>query len=141
MACAVAVVVTHRQRVLFGKRPTKSTGFEWQLPGGWIEPGESPQQAALREVLEETGLTLEAPEFVAITSNLFSPRDHSITLYFEAECVDPEALSVRESSKCLGWYWRDWLQLTEGLYLPLRMLKNTNYRPFLQDRRQTYVSI
>ena len=32
---------------------------EWVFPKGWIDPGETPQQAALREVREETGLRAE----------------------------------------------------------------------------------
>ena len=32
----------------------------WSLPGGRVEPGESPQQAMEREVLEETGLVVRA---------------------------------------------------------------------------------
>ena len=58
VACGVAVVVTHQHKVLFGQRKSGQTGFEWQLPGGWINAGESPEQAARREVYEETGLQL-----------------------------------------------------------------------------------
>ena len=141
MACAVAVVVTYRQRVLFGKRRTKSTAFEWQLPGGWIRPGESPSRAAVREVLEETGLDLETPRFVAVTSNVFSPRHHSVTLYFEAKCVDAKALRVIESEKCSDWQWLDWSEVNDGLFYPLKLLKNTNYQPFLPDQRPAYVSV
>ena len=38
--------------VVFVKHPTRG----WEIPGGHLEPGESPEQALVREVLEETGL-------------------------------------------------------------------------------------
>ena len=137
----MATIVTWRRRVLFGKRAAGSEGYEWQLPGGWIEPGESPAQAAAREVLEETGLTIEDPRFVAISSNVFSPREHSITLYFEARCADAASLgkAVREHGP--EWQWRDWAQVDEGLFLPLKLLKNSEYRPFSRDRGRTCVSV
>ena len=40
----------------------KASGEGWSLPAGAIEPGESPAQAVRREVLEETGLTIEPRE-------------------------------------------------------------------------------
>ncbi len=43
-------------RILIGQRGSEKSGA-WQLPQGGIEPGEAPEQAVLREVQEETGLT------------------------------------------------------------------------------------
>jgi len=43
-----------------GRGPEKSSGEEWSLPAGAIEPGEAPDEAIRREVREETGLIVEA---------------------------------------------------------------------------------
>jgi len=139
--CAVGVIVTHARMVLFGRRITAFGGCEWQLPGGWIEIGESPQQAARREVVEETGLLLGDLRFVGTTSNVFSADKHSISLYFEAECVTDDSLIVAERTKCSDWEWKYWAEVTDNLFLPLRLLKQTGYRPFLPQDRQTGVSI
>ena len=41
----------------------------WGLPGGWVEPGESLAVAAVREVLEETGLSVEVTHLIGVYSD------------------------------------------------------------------------
>ena len=137
----VGAIVTHRDKVLFGKRIIAGGDFVWQLPGGWIELGESPEQTARREVLEETGLGLNELRLVGLTNNNFSDQKHSISLYFEAECSDPGKINNREPGRCEQWIWMDWQELQNNLYLPLQLLKDTDYRPFLSDKSGIHVSI
>ena len=137
----VAAIVTHQHKVLFGKRIESNKDFVWQLPGGWIELGESPVQAVRREVLEETALELNGFRFVGLTNNIFSDQNHSISLYFEAECPNPGKINNREPGRCEQWIWKDWQEVQNNLYLPLQLLKDTDYRPFLSDKRGIHISI
>jgi 8-oxo-dGTP pyrophosphatase MutT (NUDIX family) len=36
----------------------------WAMPGGWVDPGETPAQAAVREVAEETGMHVSEPRLL-----------------------------------------------------------------------------
>ncbi len=61
-AVAVAIAVVEQDdRVLIGQRPAEVplAGY-WEFPGGKVRRGESPEQAALRECREETGLEVYA---------------------------------------------------------------------------------
>ena len=62
----VAVVVRDdKGRILLERR--SDCGW-WGMPGGRVEPGESVKQAAIREVLEETGLIVRITGFVGLYS-------------------------------------------------------------------------
>lgn len=57
---AVVLLVDPQGRVLMQHRDSKArvAANQWAFPGGAIEPGEEPIEAAHRELLEETGLTV-----------------------------------------------------------------------------------
>jgi 8-oxo-dGTP diphosphatase len=60
VACVGAVVHDPAGRLLLIQRGREPARGSWSLPGGRVEPGESPEQAVEREVLEETGLRVRA---------------------------------------------------------------------------------
>ena len=58
----VGAVVFHQNRVLLIKRGQPPNAGQWAIPGGRIKLGETLQQAAEREILEETGIRIKAGE-------------------------------------------------------------------------------
>ena len=58
MALAASIVVLKRDAVCFVRRDRPPMAGLWSFPGGRLEPGESPADAARRELDEETGLTV-----------------------------------------------------------------------------------
>lgn len=52
-------VITDQGRVLLARRSTTEGSLSWAFPGGKVEPGETPEQAAVRETAEEVGVVVE----------------------------------------------------------------------------------
>ncbi|HYD77711.1 CoA pyrophosphatase [Ramlibacter sp.] len=66
--------------LLTRRAPTLSShSGQWALPGGRIDPGESPQQAALRELHEEVGLRLDAAEVLGCLDDYATRSGYVIT--------------------------------------------------------------
>ena len=58
VVCAGAVIRDDAGRLLLVQRGRDPGAGRWSLPGGRVEPGETPAEAAAREVAEETGLVV-----------------------------------------------------------------------------------
>lgn len=54
---AVGIVCVREGEVLLIRRGNAPMRGRWAIPGGRVEPGETPAEAALRELREETGVT------------------------------------------------------------------------------------
>ncbi len=67
----VGVICFRGDHVLMIKRGQPPRMGEWSIPGGRIEPGESEQAAALRELMEETGITADLGPKIADIPAIF----------------------------------------------------------------------
>ena len=68
----VAVIIAHNGRVLLLKRKGSHGEGTWAPPGGHLEFGESLEECAMRETLEETEIVIDNVQFVAITNDVFA---------------------------------------------------------------------
>lgn len=67
----VGAVVVQEGRVLLVRRGKEPLRGQWSLPGGLLEVGEALTDGAAREVLEETGLTVEPVELVELLDRIY----------------------------------------------------------------------
>jgi len=81
LSTAAGVVLDDNGRVLLGRRA--DTGI-WALPGGIVEPGEEPADAAVREIFEETGVIAVPEALAAVTvSGQITYRNGDVVRYLE----------------------------------------------------------
>jgi 8-oxo-dGTP diphosphatase len=83
----VALAVPLRNgRILVARRPCDAhQGGVWEFPGGRIEPGEEPAHAAVRELLEETGLEAAGMEPLVTVLHDYPDRPVRIHAYLARE--------------------------------------------------------
>jgi 8-oxo-dGTP pyrophosphatase MutT (NUDIX family) len=84
------IVVTDGTRLLLG-HATRSP--RWDIPKGLIEAGESPAEAAVRELLEETGLNVAAAALIPLgTHPYLRDKDLALFAWFPTGMPDPATL-------------------------------------------------
>jgi len=80
----VDIIIELEGGIVFIKRANPP--FGWALPGGYVDYGESLEEAACREALEETGLKIEfLRQFHTYSDPLRDTRQHNISTVFIAK--------------------------------------------------------
>lgn len=104
----IGVILIRNRKVLMGKR-INSHAPKYSIPGGHIEIGESFEEAAIREVKEETGITIKKPKVISVSNNLETYETeniHYVSIILLATDFSGEAKTM-EADKCEGWDWYD----------------------------------
>ena len=125
----VSVLVMNGDRVLLEKRQHTHGAGTWGPPSGHIDFGETPEQTAVRETREETGVAISDVKFRVITNDVFeAEHKHYITVWMEARYVsgEPKVKAPEEESE-VGWF--QWHALPQLLFLPFVNLLEGNTYP------------
>ena len=105
---AIAIIFDETQeKILLTQRSDNS---RWCLPGGAMDPGESAEEACVREVMEETGLEARVKRLVGIYTSPDSIIEYAdgnrfqpVAMTFEAEVVDGE-MRLSDETTDIGFF-------------------------------------
>ena len=106
LSAATALVVDGEDRILLGRRADSGA---WGLPGGIIDPGEEPADAAARECFEETGVVVVPEAVIALTvspSTTYANGDEVqyLVVTFRCRPIDGEARVNDDESLEVAWF-------------------------------------
>tara|TARA_B100001113_G_C21032500_1_gene588594 strand:+ start:256 stop:756 length:501 start_codon:yes stop_codon:yes gene_type:complete len=110
----VAACVVENNRILLIKESKGKHSSKWGVPKGFVESGELPAQAALRELYEECGIPGEITGIIALRERVTNGQ----TGVFVAYLVSPKSLKVKpnpEEVSDYGWFSIEELESVDWL--------------------------
>jgi len=103
---AAAVLVTRDDSVLLVRRVNEPFRGLWTLPAGFVNGGEDPAEAAERECLEETGLSVRVMRVYDIISGREHPRGADFVIVYQAEFIGGE-MRANDDADAVEWFGKD----------------------------------
>lgn len=105
---AAAALIVQDERVLLVRRVNEPFRGLWTLPAGFVDGGEDPAEAAVRECLEETSLTVRVTRVFDVFSGREHPRGADFVVVYLAEFVGGE-LHANDDADAAEWFDRNTL--------------------------------
>jgi 8-oxo-dGTP diphosphatase len=87
---AAGAMIIDDARILLVKRSIDPGRNDWCIPAGFMEWTEHPQQTAIRELKEETGLDIAITSIFDIFMGMDDPRTHAVLILYMADVIGGE---------------------------------------------------
>jgi NAD+ diphosphatase len=119
--CACAIVEDGAGNVLLGRRAVEPYRGLWDTPGGYLHELEHPLDGLRRELLEETGLTVEPTRFLGVWMDTYGPgpaANATLNLFWVVRAVSGEPVAADDVAE-LAWFAADELPSADELAFSL----------------------
>lgn len=93
-------------KVLLGRRAAEPYRGTWDLPGGFLEAGETPERALARELREEIGARLRSARFLSFFTETYGRRGFPILAAVYRVRLAPGRLSHGSDVSKVRWFSR-----------------------------------
>ena len=125
MILVAKAVITKNEKILLLKRSLLSNFFPdmWDLPGGKIEVGESPDRSVMRETKEETGLVIKPGRLIAE----YDLIENTKPIHFWIFSVNSFTTNIKLSCDHTAFHWFSKDELQKQDVTPLVKLHFNNH--------------
>ncbi len=134
IASAVALILTFEDKILFAERNEEPDKGKLDLPGGFIDPNETAEEAVCREVKEELGLDIlpENLKYITTAPNNYIYRDvpyRTMDIFYEYS-LKSETISIKakDEIKSITWIKRNEIDLNKIGFVSIRNVIGERYK-------------
>lgn len=133
IAAAVAIIFTFEDKILFTVRNINPDKGKWDLPGGFIDPNETAEEAACREIKEELGIEILKSDLQYITT---SPNNYlyknvpyrTMDIFYECGLTSDEiSIAAADEIQNLIWIKRSEIDLNQIGFVSIRKVIGEMY--------------
>ncbi len=100
---AAGVILVENGSVLLVRRRYEPRAGAWCLPAGFMEAGETPEQSALRELQEETGVIAQLTGLFGVYAGFDDPRVRAVLILFTGLATGGEERAGDDADE-LAWF-------------------------------------
>lgn len=126
---AASALIRRGNEILLIQRRYPPGKGKWALPGGVVEQGESPEQAAVREIKEELGIEIQIKKLIGVYNAAI--RDGDLEYNYDIHCFEADYKDgdLKPSLEIMNYKW---VESREDLADLMPKLTNTS-RKALED--------